>query len=648
VARALWPVGRVSLVVALAASALGVSASAANAAIYAVDRTDDSATASACTAAANDCSLRGAIAAASAASGNVVSLASNQIYTLSAGSADSAPGSLVPAGGDLDITTNMTIEGNNSTIDGGARDRIFQIEATGSNAIGVTINNLTMRNGQPTGALGHGGAIFSRGANLTLNRCEIRDCTAGSNNGGAISANNVASVASAISVSLQKTTLAGNSAANGGGLLLSGVAGSLSQSTLSGNSASSARGGGGIYLQGNSASVALSNCTLTLNSASYAGASGVAAAVGGGIFADDISSASSSLQSTILAANTSGASGSTVDYGGNIPASTSAYNLVGVFSGTFGVTTNSKFGTSGAPLNPRLDALAAPVSSGPGPRVHYASLTGPSPAIDAGIATGISTDATNAPRIVDQPGITNVADGSDIGAAETQLPNNSPVPTAQTVNLTQNQAITITLTATDANNDTLRYKITSLPANGALRDGSNTAGHLILAAELPYTLTQGNQVTYVPNLNFSGSNSFNFRVNDGRADSATTATVTLVVAGNPTPSSVDVQASGAVTVTRYGQVRQRTGRYTQSVVLQNVSGAAITGPLILTVDGLAATATLYNSDGTTTTAPISPYKTIALTGNTFSAGSSLVVSLEFTASATPITYNTRVLKGGPF
>jgi hypothetical protein len=453
-------------------------------------------------------------------------------------------------------------------------------------------------------------------------------------------------VATAISVSLQKTTLAGNSAANGGGLLLSGVAGSLSQSTLSGNSASSYRGGGGIYLQGNSASVALSNCTLTLNSASYAGASGIAAAVGGGIFADDISSASSSLQSTILAANTAGASATTVDYGGNTPSFSSAYNLVGAYSGTFGVTTNSKFGTSGAPLNPRLDALAAPINGGP--RVHYASLTGPSPAIDAGIATGISTDATNAPRVVDQPGITNVADGSDIGAAETQLPNNSPVPTPQTVNLVQNQAVTITLTATDANNDTLRYKITSLPANGTLRDGPNTAGHLILAAELPYTLTQGNQVTYVPNANFSGSNSFAFRVNDGRADSATTATVSLVVAAIPTPSSVDVQASGAVVVTRYGQVRQRTGRYTQSVVLQNVSGAAITGPLVLTVDGLAATATLYNADGTTTTAPISPYKTIALPGNTFSAGSSLVVSLEFTASATPIAYNTRVLQGGPF
>jgi hypothetical protein len=637
--------GRVSLVVALAVSALGASASGANAATFAVDRTDDAAGASACTAAANDCSLRGAIIAANASSGNVVSLASNQIYTLAAGAADSAPGSLVQAGGDLDITTNMTIEGNNAIVDGGGRDRIFQIEATGNTPISVTINNLTMRNGAPSGALGHGGAIFSRGANLSLNRCEIRDSTAGSNNGGAIAANSLASISTALSVSLQKTTLAGNSAANGGGLLLSGVAASLGQSTLSGNTASRYRGGGGIYLLGNSASVALSNCTLTLNSASYAGGPFIEAATGGGIFAEISSSASSSLQSSIVAANTAAGNVFGVDYGGNAPSS-SSYNLIGVNSGTFFSSSNNKFGGSGSELNPGLAPLAVPL--GGGPRVHYAALSGPSPAIDAGIATGISTDATNSPRVVDQPNIANVADGSDIGAVETPLVNDVPVATPQTVNLTQNQAVTITLAGTDPNNDPLRYKITSLPANGSLRDGPSTSGRLVASTDLPYTLVQNNQVTYVPSLNFSGSNSFNFVVNDGRLDSAP-ATISLNVAAIPTPSSTNLQATGAVTVTRYGQVRMRTGRYTQSVVIQNVSGAAITGPLILTVDGLPATATLYNSDGTTTaTAPLSPFKTIALTGNSFPAGSSVVVGLEFTTSVLPITYNTRVLQGGPF
>lgn len=69
----------------------------------------------------------------------------------------------------------------------------------------------------------------------------------------------------------------------------------------------------------------------------------------------------------------------------------------------------------------------------------------------------------------------------------------------------------ITLSGSDPNNDPLTYIITSLPANGALRDLS--AGTI---AGVPYTLTDpGHVVRYTPNPGYLGLDSFQFKVNDG-------------------------------------------------------------------------------------------------------------------------------------
>src|ERR1043165_1148559 len=69
-----------------------------------VDRTDDIAAASACTGAANDCSLRGAIVKANAdltANSFVINLQASTPYTLALAN---APEEKAPATGDLDIT----------------------------------------------------------------------------------------------------------------------------------------------------------------------------------------------------------------------------------------------------------------------------------------------------------------------------------------------------------------------------------------------------------------------------------------------------------------------------------------------------------------------------------------------------------------
>src|SRR2546421_4858862 len=121
-----------------------------------VDRTDDTAAATACTLAANDCSLRGAIIAANAAVGAtpvIINLASGTTYNLTLTNATQENAA---ATGDLDITTTahaVTIVGGGSStiIDasglntGSVRDRAFHITGSG---VTVTLQDLIIQNGK--------------------------------------------------------------------------------------------------------------------------------------------------------------------------------------------------------------------------------------------------------------------------------------------------------------------------------------------------------------------------------------------------------------------------------------------------------------------------------------------------------------------
>ncbi len=79
--------------------------------------------------------------------------------------------------------------------------------------------------------------------------------------------------------------------------------------------------------------------------------------------------------------------------------------------------------------------------------------------------------------------------------------NHPPVATALTISTNQDSAKNITLTGTDADNDTLSYTIVTSPTNGVL---SGVAPALV----------------YTPGSGYSGVDSFTFRVNDGKVDSA--------------------------------------------------------------------------------------------------------------------------------
>ena len=169
-----------------------------------VDRVDDTAAATACTAAPNDCSLRGAIIAANAdvsATPVIINLQTATTYNLTLTNATQENAA---ATGDLDITTSLhtvTIVGggssgpNASIIDavglntGNFRDRAFHL--TGSGVI-VIFQDLAIQNGKAAddGTSGastnptsqntnrFGGGILNNGGSLTLDNVVVQSCQA--------------------------------------------------------------------------------------------------------------------------------------------------------------------------------------------------------------------------------------------------------------------------------------------------------------------------------------------------------------------------------------------------------------------------------------------------------------------------------------
>ncbi|MCW0219694.1 MAG: PQQ-binding-like beta-propeller repeat protein, partial [Prosthecobacter sp.] len=120
--------------------------------------------------------------------------------------------------------------------------------------------------------------------------------------------------------------------------------------------------------------------------------------------------------------------------------------------------------------------------------------------------------------------------------------NSQPVAQAQTASTEEEQALTLTLQATDTNSDALRFIITSLPAEGTLYQTTDgvTPGEII--TELPTLVTNDSaQVIYLPPANQNGSplTTFQFAAGDGISIS-NKATVTLnVQAVNDAPLARD-------------------------------------------------------------------------------------------------------------
>jgi large repetitive protein len=213
-----------------------------------------------CADGAAQCSLRAAIGEANA-------LAGDDIITLPAGTYTQtlvAANEDLNAGGDWDITSNITINGAGSGTTfiqaaaaiGTATERVLNIRA-GSTTI---INGVTIRNGRFTGTMTTAtrGAGIENVGTLTLNNSIVRDNQLNSTSGNSIGAgiHNAGP-----GLTLTNTTVTANSnvrvtggSAFGGGLSsIVAVTLTITDSSISGNSSTSQAGGfgfgAGLYLE---------------------------------------------------------------------------------------------------------------------------------------------------------------------------------------------------------------------------------------------------------------------------------------------------------------------------------------------------------------------------------------------------------------
>jgi predicted outer membrane repeat protein len=222
-----------------------------------VDRTDDVPSASACTAAANDCSLRGAIEFANVNAATTVNVpAGTYQLNIPGGAVEGFNGDNTI--GDLDVRNSST-----SIIGAGAattiiqqtqpNDRVIEVNPFLDANFSFTISGVTISGGSETTAVGGGGII----SGSIDNSVTVTNCTFSGNSAtgaGSLGGGGIAHTGGNLTVS--GTTFSGNSSTSSGGAISysagdpfartpsTGIL-TVSGSTFTNNSSSSAAAGGG-------------------------------------------------------------------------------------------------------------------------------------------------------------------------------------------------------------------------------------------------------------------------------------------------------------------------------------------------------------------------------------------------------------------
>jgi hypothetical protein len=297
-----------------------------------VDRTDDVAAASACTAAVNDCSLRGAVAFANLNPGTTIVVpAGTYQLNIAGGAGEGFSGN--NSIGDLDVTANNTIitgAGAATTIiqQTQPNDRVLEVNPFLAANFNFSISDVTITGGKETTAVGGGGIISgSIGNTMSVTNCIISGNSAtglGTLGGGGI-------LHTGGSLTVTGTTFANNSTSTSGGglnytagdpLIRTPSTGTLSVSgsSFSGNTANSGAAGGGaadLYnFNGGSGTYSISSSSFTNNSAPNAN--------GGAIV---VESGPLTLTTSSLTGNSAGVTGGAISSTGS--ASVTFSRLVG-------------------------------------------------------------------------------------------------------------------------------------------------------------------------------------------------------------------------------------------------------------------------------------------------------------------------------
>ena len=218
--------------------------------------------------------LVAAVNAANAGGGGTINLARGCHYHLTA--ADNGENGL-PV-----VSTRISVNGNNATVDGTGAVRVFEVDGPSGN---LTLQNVTITGGSAD----IGGGIENVGGAVTLNRSRVTGNTAALAGGGIASA--TFDPSSVASLTLNRSQVSGNSQTlapqpngqgglGGGGILSILGTVTLSKSAVDDNKAQGLVGGGiasGDYINfsGTSSFLTLSKSEVDNNTAPHAGGGGI-------------------------------------------------------------------------------------------------------------------------------------------------------------------------------------------------------------------------------------------------------------------------------------------------------------------------------------------------------------------------------------
>jgi hypothetical protein len=155
--------------------------------------------------------------------------------------------------------------------------------------------------------------------------------------------------------------------------------------------------------------------------------------------------------------------------------------------------------------------------------------------------------------------------------------NDAPVADAQSVTTAEDTAVAILLTGSDTEGSSLTYIVVDPPANGTLTGDAPT-------------------LSYEPDLNFNGADSFTFKVNDGDLDSEVATVSISITPVNDAPDAID----DAAEVQQYASVVIEVLANDTDAENDELSVSAVTAPM-------HGSATI-NPDGSITYSPNATFK----------------------------------------
>jgi hypothetical protein len=435
--------------------------------------------------------------------------------------------------GDLDVTDDLTIIGHPDGTTIDAADLGRVFHV--HPGVTLTLVNIHITNGNENAG---GGGVYVSNATLNLDGVTVSNCYTNSGDGGGIFADN--------------STL------------------NITNSTISGNR--NILIGAGMSVQGGTTNI--TNTTITANHNETGLAGGINA--GGTV----------NLRSSILAGNTND---SLADTSPNFTGAINSlgYNIIGhlgtpPYDAPYTAHPTDQVGVTDAQLN------LGPLANNGGPTPTHAPGAG-SVAIDKGHSSGATADQRGLTRPCDLAAVANAAggDGSDSGAFEVQgvcvAAQQPPVAGDDLFNVAEDSGanpLGVLGNDTDPNGDTLAVVSVTQGTNGSV---AITGG--------------GTGVSYTPNADYFGGDSFTYTVNDGNGgtDTATVSVNVTSVDDAPVANNDNYNMNQDTTLT----VLPATGVLANDTDIDDVSFTAqlINGPTHASAFGL-------NADGSFSYTPL--------------------------------------------